>query len=283
MPQEQVSPFALTTLARVKDRLQITINDFDFVLNRMINATSAYIERQCAKSGPEKYPNDGHFVKKTYTNEIYSIFGNRQQFLVLRNAPVSVLTSFQWRAGQPSTPFWTDFTIDQYELVEDGTSGIVRVYGAMPRVYSNMVRATYTAGFPVDWQNAGNGTTHLLPDDLTNTCENIVVRTVPIRSGYLVQNWGFDIGNLMARWYPKASYAPFVEFGTAPHEIRPVNARVLANKKTGEFFGTLVHHPGTKANPFMERIVASAQPEISDLFVSALDKITAQIAATANG
>jgi len=115
--------------------------------------------------------------------------------------------------------------------------------------------------------------------------KNTTAATVPIRSGYLVQNWGFEVGNFMARWYPKASYAPFVEFGTAPHEIRPVNARVLANKKTGEFFGTLVHHPGTKANPFMERIVAAAQPAISDLFVSALNKITGQIAAsaTANG
>jgi hypothetical protein len=76
--------------------------------------------------------------------------------------------------------------------------------------------------------------------------KNTTAATVPVRTGYLVQNWGFDIGNLVARWYPKASYAPFVEFGTAPHEIRPVNAKVLANKKTGQFFGTLVHHPGTK-------------------------------------
>jgi uncharacterized phiE125 gp8 family phage protein len=176
MPAEQVSPFALTTLARVKERLQITINDSDFVLMRMINAASTYIERQCGKSGPEKFPNDGHFIKKTYTNEVYSIRGARQERLVLRNAPVSALTSFQWRAGQPSTPFWTDFTIDQYELEEDGTSGIIRVYGTMPRIYSNMLRATYTAGYAKDWENAGNGTTHLLPDDLTNTCENIVVR-----------------------------------------------------------------------------------------------------------
>ena len=106
--------------------------------------------------------------------------------------------------------------------------------------------------------------------------------TVPVRSGYLVQNWGFDIGNLMARWYPKATYAPFVEFGTAPHEIRPVNKRVLANVKTGQIFGTLVHHPGTKANPFMERIVASAQPDVDSVFIQALDKITGQIATQAH-
>jgi hypothetical protein len=107
--------------------------------------------------------------------------------------------------------------------------------------------------------------------------------TVPIRTGYLVQNWAFEVGNLQARWYPKAKYAPFVEFGTAPHIIRPVNAKVLANTKTGEIFGTLVHHPGTKANPFLEKIIAAAQPDITTLFEGALETITAQIAASANG
>jgi hypothetical protein len=107
--------------------------------------------------------------------------------------------------------------------------------------------------------------------------------TVPVRTGYLLQNWAFEIGNLFARWYPRASYAPYVEFGTAPHLIRPVNKRVLANANTGEIFGTLVHHPGTKPNPFMERIVAAAQPEISALFGQALDKVNQTIAAQANG
>jgi hypothetical protein len=101
--------------------------------------------------------------------------------------------------------------------------------------------------------------------------------TVPIRTGYLVQNWAFEIGDLQARWYPRASYAPYVEFGTAPHDIKPVNKRVLANAKTGAIYGTLVHHPGTKANPFMERIVASAQPEIESLFVQALNQVTTAI------
>ncbi len=106
--------------------------------------------------------------------------------------------------------------------------------------------------------------------------------TVPVRTGYLVQNWAFEVGNLQARWYPKAQYAPYVEFGTAPHEIRPVNARVLANKKTGQIFGMLVHHPGTKANPFMERILASAQPDIEALFGVALSEVTTAIANRTN-
>ena len=102
--------------------------------------------------------------------------------------------------------------------------------------------------------------------------------TVPIKTGYLVQNWAFEVGNLQARWYPKAAYAPYVEFGTRPHTITAVNKKVLANVRTGQVFGPVVHHPGTKANPFMERIVAAAQPEIDDLFTKALAKITSQIA-----
>lgn len=69
----------------------------------------------------------------------------------------------------------------------------------------------------------------------------------------------------------------------APYIIRPVNAKVLANTKTGEIFGDLVRHPGTKANPYMERIIAAAQPDITSLFEGALETITAQIATAANG
>jgi len=174
--QEIVSAYALTTLSRVKDRLQITQPDFDAILTRLINGATDYIERECGKTGLEKYPNDGHFISKTYTNEVYSVRGRKQLYLVLRNAPVSALTSFQWRAGTPSNPNWTDFITDQFELVEEGTSGIVRVYGVMPRLYDNMLRATYTAGYLVDWPNAGSSETHRLPADLTNLCENLVTR-----------------------------------------------------------------------------------------------------------
>jgi hypothetical protein len=89
---------------------------------------------------------------------------------------ISGLISFQWRAGTPDNPDWTSFFTPQYELEQQGYSGIVRVYGPMPRIYSNMLRATYQAGYAIDWQNAGNGTTHQLPADLTNLCEDLVER-----------------------------------------------------------------------------------------------------------
>lgn len=234
---EKIYPYALTTLARVKDRLDISTDDNDPVLTRVINSVTDFIERECGKTG--------HFAQKTYTNEVYTASGKKQIYLVLRNAPVTYLTvtgnltqgsanvtvspytgivanmplyniqglfpqgtyvasvgtngaltmsqpasvtqtgaifevsgliSFQWRAGTPSNPNWTSFITDQFELDQQGRSGIVRVYGAIPGLYNNMLRATYVAGYPIDWQNAGNGTTHQLPADLTNLCENLVVR-----------------------------------------------------------------------------------------------------------
>jgi hypothetical protein len=236
---EIISPNALTTLARVKDRLYDTnVNsqptNFDTVLIRMINSASEWFEREC---GARK------FILTRYTNEIYSAYGADQKRVVLRKAPVfftvftgnttlgstsvtavsnttgmvvgmpfkgdniqanttiagvsgstitlslpatsgvttgyfqvNGLISLQWRAGTPSTPSWTNFINDQYELVNDGKPGIVRVYGVIPRLYENMIRATYYAGYPVDWANAGNETTHQLPADISNTVENLVVR-----------------------------------------------------------------------------------------------------------
>jgi hypothetical protein len=243
--QEKVYPWALTVLQRVKDRLDIIIPDNDAVLMRMINGSTDFIERECGKTGLESYPNDGHFAQKTYTNEVYTAQGRKQERLVLRNSPVtylivtgnltqgsanvtvapytgivagmplyniqglfpqgttvatvgsngaltmsqpasvtqsgavfeiSGLISFQWRSGTPSMPNWTSFIQDQYELDQMGRAGIIRVYGSIPGLYNNMIRATYVAGYPVNWQNAGDGATHQLPADLTNLCENLVVR-----------------------------------------------------------------------------------------------------------
>lgn len=58
----------------------------------------------------------------------------------------------------------------------------------------------------------------------------------------------------------KAWYAHFIEYGTAPHTIRAKRARVLAQRPTsfvvtrqtvGGVFGTVVEHPGTRAQPFL--------------------------------
>jgi hypothetical protein len=151
---------------------------FDTVLTRLINWATNYINNECGRPGG--------FVQQTYVNDTYSIDNPRQSFLLLRNTPVFSLISLQWRAGTPTNPSWTDFIADQFELVDPRTdpisgqtwcpSGQVRVYGVLPRIYNNMIRATYVAGYPVNWANPEEHDTHWLPGDLTNVCENLVVR-----------------------------------------------------------------------------------------------------------
>jgi HK97 gp10 family phage protein len=75
-----------------------------------------------------------------------------------------------------------------------------------------------------------------------------------------------------------ANYGVYVHEGTNPHEIRAVNKKVLANKRTGQFFGKVVHHPGTKANPFLQRAVEVVTPRVTDLFYKALENVFAKIA-----
>ena len=64
---------------------------------------------------------------------------------------------------------------------------------------------------------------------------------------------------------PTASYTIFVVKGTRPHLIRPVNASCLAfevGMLGGMVFTMLVHHPGTKPNPFIQTTATEARDEI---------------------
>lgn len=48
-------------------------------------------------------------------------------------------------------------------------------------------------------------------------------------------------------------YAGYVTHGTRPHIIRSTGPWPLRNRETGQVFGPVVHHPGTKPNPYMQR------------------------------
>lgn len=51
-------------------------------------------------------------------------------------------------------------------------------------------------------------------------------------------------------------YAQMVHDGTRPHIIRPRNAQVLRFLVNGRVqYARVVHHPGTRARPFLDRAV----------------------------
>jgi hypothetical protein len=56
---------------------------------------------------------------------------------------------------------------------------------------------------------------------------------------------------------PTFSYAPYVNDGTVPHVITSHGPWPLRNRATGQVFGRMVHHPGTRAVHFVERTAES--------------------------
>jgi hypothetical protein len=101
--------------------------------------------------------------------------------------------------------------------------------------------------------------------------------TVPFITGFLLQSFSAYLEPGILHWYPTASYARAVEFGTAPHVIEPKNGRALY-WPGAQHPVARVNHPGTKANPYMERIIAAATPDINATFNTALQQIAKAIA-----
>lgn len=76
-----------------------------------------------------------------------------------------------------------------------------------------------------------------------------------------------------------APYGEYVEFGSGPHTIVPVNAKALAFKgPTGTVFAMRVNHPGSKPYPFMEPAFENQAPLIQDMYHDLTDKIVTMMA-----
>jgi hypothetical protein len=182
----------LTTLERVKNRLGITTTNFDIVLSEIINGITDWIESYCGR----------RFKENTYINEIYngSILGGinngEKKYLILKNTPVSSLISFQYNSGTNSSPFWIDFNIDSYQLLEE--EGIIYVYGYLPRGFRN-IRVSYTAGYKIDFGNETDKTKHNLPFDISNLAERLVIKQFKRRED--VGKSGETIGDATINWF----------------------------------------------------------------------------------
>lgn len=77
---------------------------------------------------------------------------------------------------------------------------------------------------------------------------------VPVASGRMKASLGIKVELDRVIIGPDVPYAGFVEFGTKPHDIRPKSPNgVLVFTVNGQrVFARVVHHPGTKAQPFVE-------------------------------
>lgn len=156
--------YAITTKARVKDLIGLDNANHDTNLDRIIGAVTDFLEGECGGR---------RFKEATYTNELHTIYNIGQKYLQLKNIPVGTVTALQYRAGLKSDPNWTDFATDDWELVNDGASGMIAVIGIPTGV--NLIRVSYTGGYKIDFANVGSAT-HTLPLDLSNLAERLTVK-----------------------------------------------------------------------------------------------------------
>jgi hypothetical protein len=90
----------------------------------------------------------------------------------------------------------------------------------------------------------------------------------PRRTGNLASFIVKEVGDREATINALASYAMYVVKGTRPHIIRPTNGSVLAFQGANGkmIFTRLVHHPGTKPNPFMQKAAEDARGKAEEVF-----------------
>ena len=80
-------------------------------------------------------------------------------------------------------------------------------------------------------------------------------------------------GKASAEIVSKAKYSAYVDQGTRPHIISVVNKKVLANRRTGQIFGRMVRHPGTRAQPYFSDAVQSGESYLNNSLQAALQNV----------
>lgn len=99
---------------------------------------------------------------------------------------------------------------------------------------------------------------------------------VPWKTGTLVQTMQTEVNGMKGRVYPTRNYALFVHEGTRPHVILPKLKKALWWPGAAHPMRS-VNHPGTRANPFMPRMLEAALPEVNRIFKDVNENIAKEI------
>lgn len=155
----QIVSNALTTLARVKIFLGISSDTYDGLFIMLINQATEYIENYTHRLMKEA----------TRTEEVYD--GTGGESIVLRNFPVTAFTKLEYNGSGDGSEDWVEFDSTDYYWETDGRLILVGgKFSKKPKGY----RATYTAGYKIDFDNEANTVLHTLPAGLEMACLRLI-------------------------------------------------------------------------------------------------------------
>jgi uncharacterized phiE125 gp8 family phage protein len=158
--------YTLTTKEKVKGLLGISGSGSDALIDRLIKETTAMIETMTGR----------RFIETTYTEIIDGAIDNvrtdpAKKSLVLENYPITAWTKLEYKSGTEVAPVWNEIDRNNYAI--DLDRAIVRGFGEFPRGWQNL-KATYDAGYLIDFTQENDPNFHTLPFDLTHACTSIV-------------------------------------------------------------------------------------------------------------
>ncbi len=160
---------ALTTLDRAKAFLEISGDKKDGVLTLLINQITGSIEQFLKR----------RLLSQTYTDEKYD--GSGSPVLVLRQFPVTAFTNLKINNAVDSSESLATINSSAYFWYEDGRVVLTNTVPtfAYERLASfiqapNKFRATYVAGYLIDFDNENDPTKHTLPAELEYACLKFV-------------------------------------------------------------------------------------------------------------
>ena len=108
-----------------------------------------------------------------------------------------------------------------------------------------------------------------LIERLTDIAWTAAFYGAPVRTGYMASTIYKQVSGSEGTVGIGASYGKFVVEGTAPHEIHAPIGKVLSFVVAGNrVFTPIVHHPGTKPNPFMDKAVEEARGKVDETFAN---------------
>lgn len=156
-----------TTEEKVKARLSNYNDDWDELLKDLIRASGARINTYCGRD----------FRRLTHTQELHDGLnsnGGATGRIFLKNYPVVSITTLSYRSSKAAVDSWLDYYSYDYDV--DLSAGIVSlVNGSFPAETRNL-RATYVAGYLIDFTDEDNSAVHTLPADITWAATELCVR-----------------------------------------------------------------------------------------------------------